>query len=203
MKGDAIVAGVCAGSYAATGAWALFGGDIAPPYDLVVGVKDAMIAGLCLAVLGLCFKITAVPMHFYAPDVYEGAAVHVSAFLAFVPKVAGFVALTVLLGTAGWTGHALIAADKRFDVSAFFDYFIKERQNAAEVALRAQKFYEDKQHDQTELDNLRSVLLINLAGCASSVAPAQQCPVPTPLPEELKQPMPPIEDNLNKIILVS
>ncbi|MBM3681510.1 MAG: hypothetical protein FJW81_09390 [Actinobacteria bacterium] len=49
MKGDAIVAGVCAGSYAATGAWALFGGDVAPPYDLVVGVKDAMIAGLCLA----------------------------------------------------------------------------------------------------------------------------------------------------------
>ena len=31
----------------------------------------------------------------------------------------------------------------------------KERQNAAEVALRAQKFYEDKQHDQTELDGLR------------------------------------------------
>lgn len=31
----------------------------------------------------------------------------------------------------------------------------KERQNAAELALRAQKFYEDKQHDQTELDNLR------------------------------------------------
>ena len=31
----------------------------------------------------------------------------------------------------------------------------KERQNAAEVALRAQKFYEDKQHDQAELDNLR------------------------------------------------
>jgi len=49
LKGDAIVAGVCAGSYAATGAWALFGGDVAPPYDLVVGVKDAMIAGLCLA----------------------------------------------------------------------------------------------------------------------------------------------------------
>lgn len=31
----------------------------------------------------------------------------------------------------------------------------KERQNAAEVALRAQKFYEDKQHDQNELDSLR------------------------------------------------
>jgi len=75
------------------------------------GIDMTGLAGLCLAVLGLCFKITAVPMHFYAPDVYEGAAVHVSAFLAFVPKVAGFVALAVLLGTAGWTGHALIAAD--------------------------------------------------------------------------------------------
>lgn len=32
----------------------------------------------------------------------------------------------------------------------------KERQNAAEVALRAQKFYEDKQNDQTELDSLRA-----------------------------------------------
>jgi NADH-quinone oxidoreductase subunit N len=75
------------------------------------GIDMTGIAGLCLAVLGLCFKITAVPMHFYAPDVYEGAAVHVSAFLAFIPKAAGFVALTVVLGTAGWTGHALIAAD--------------------------------------------------------------------------------------------
>lgn len=32
----------------------------------------------------------------------------------------------------------------------------KERKNAAEVALRAQKFYEDKQNDQKELDDLRN-----------------------------------------------
>lgn len=32
----------------------------------------------------------------------------------------------------------------------------KERQSAAEVALRAQKFYEDKQNDQKELDDLRN-----------------------------------------------
>lgn len=32
----------------------------------------------------------------------------------------------------------------------------KERQNAAEVALRAQKFYEDKKNDQKELDDLRN-----------------------------------------------
>lgn len=33
---------------------------------------------------------------------------------------------------------------------------IKERQNAAEVALRAQKFYEDKANDDKELDSLRT-----------------------------------------------
>lgn len=49
MKADAIVAGACAASYAATAAWAIAGGDIAPPFDVAVAVKDAMIAGICLA----------------------------------------------------------------------------------------------------------------------------------------------------------
>jgi len=52
------------------------------------------------------FKIVAVPMHFYAADVYEGAASPVAAFLAFVPKTAGMVAMLLLLGTVGWSGHA-------------------------------------------------------------------------------------------------
>jgi NADH-quinone oxidoreductase subunit N len=49
-------------------------------------------------VAGLGFRITAVPFHFYAPDVYEGTATSLAALLAFVPKVAGFVALLRLLG---------------------------------------------------------------------------------------------------------
>ncbi|MCC7145413.1 MAG: NADH-quinone oxidoreductase subunit N [Phycisphaeraceae bacterium] len=56
-----------------------------------------MIVGLALAVLGISFKIAAFPMHFYAPDVYQGAAAPIAAFLAFVPKTAGFVALMLLL----------------------------------------------------------------------------------------------------------
>lgn len=58
--------------------------------------------GLLLSVVGICFKIAAVPMHFYAADVYQGAATPVTAFLAFVPKTAGFVALILLLSTVGW-----------------------------------------------------------------------------------------------------
>ena len=68
-------------------------------------IDSMALVGVGLVVLGLAFKITAVPMHFYAPDVYEGAAVHVTAFLSFVPKIAGFTALMVILSTVGWEGH--------------------------------------------------------------------------------------------------
>jgi NADH-quinone oxidoreductase subunit N len=58
--------------------------------------------GMALAIIGICFKIAAVPMHFYTPDVYEGAATPVAAFLAFVPKTAGFIAIMLLVSTIGW-----------------------------------------------------------------------------------------------------
>lgn len=68
-------------------------------------IDPLALVGVGLVILGLAFKITAVPMHFYAPDVYEGAAVHVTAFLSFIPKIAGFTALMVILSTIGWEGH--------------------------------------------------------------------------------------------------
>jgi NADH-quinone oxidoreductase subunit N len=58
--------------------------------------------GIILAVIGISFKIAAVPMHSYVADVYQGAAAPVSAFLAFAPKAAGFLALMSLLGAVGW-----------------------------------------------------------------------------------------------------
>jgi NADH-quinone oxidoreductase subunit N len=53
---------------------------------------------LIMIVAGLGFKITAVPFHFYAPDVYQGTTAANAGLLAFVPKVAGFVALIRILG---------------------------------------------------------------------------------------------------------
>ncbi|MHC4130200.1 MAG: NADH-quinone oxidoreductase subunit N, partial [Planctomycetota bacterium] len=69
------------------------------------GLNRMAIVGMILAVVGVSFKIVAVPMHFYAADVYEGAAAPVTAFLGFVPKTAGAVAIILLLGTVGWSGH--------------------------------------------------------------------------------------------------
>ena len=60
---------------------------------------------------GLAFKIAAVPMHAYAGDVYQGAATPVTAFLAFVPKTSGFVAILKVLSVVGGScehAHILI-----------------------------------------------------------------------------------------------
>jgi NADH-quinone oxidoreductase subunit N len=58
--------------------------------------------GVMIALIGMSFKIAAVPMHYYTPDVYQGAASPVSAMLAFVPKAAGFLAIFLVAGAAGW-----------------------------------------------------------------------------------------------------
>jgi NADH-quinone oxidoreductase subunit N len=55
------------------------------------------VAALVMVVAGMGFRITAVPFHFYAPDVYQGTATAGAALLAFVPKVAGFAGLLRLL----------------------------------------------------------------------------------------------------------
>lgn len=66
------------------------------------GLSPMFTMGILLAVIGISFKIAAVPMHFYTADVYQGATTPVTAFLAFVPKTAGFVSLIAVLGFVGW-----------------------------------------------------------------------------------------------------
>jgi NADH-quinone oxidoreductase subunit N len=67
------------------------------------GLSTLSLAGLLLSIIGIGFKIAAVPMHFYTADVYEGAAAPVSGMLAFVPKTAGFIAILLLCAVVGWT----------------------------------------------------------------------------------------------------
>ncbi|MGZ0087322.1 NADH-quinone oxidoreductase subunit NuoN [Caldibacillus thermoamylovorans] len=52
-----------------------------------------------LLLIGVSFKLAAVPFHMWAPDVYEGAPVPATAFFAVVSKTAGFVLLLRLLVT--------------------------------------------------------------------------------------------------------
>jgi NADH-quinone oxidoreductase subunit N len=48
-------------------------------------------------IAGFAFKMAVVPMHVYVGDVYQGAATPVTAFLSYVPKASGFVALIKVL----------------------------------------------------------------------------------------------------------
>lgn len=53
----------------------------------------ALGAGLVLAFAGFAYKIAAVPLHMWSPDVYEGAPTPFTAFLSTGPKAAGFALL--------------------------------------------------------------------------------------------------------------
>jgi NADH-quinone oxidoreductase subunit N len=56
-----------------------------------------------LLVAGLCFRIAAVPFHFYAPDVFQGTTAANASMLSVVPKVVGFVALMRIIPLTGET----------------------------------------------------------------------------------------------------
>ena len=47
-------------------------------------------AGVLLILVGMAFKVSAVPFHFWAPDVYEGSPVAITAFMSTVVKIAAF-----------------------------------------------------------------------------------------------------------------
>ena len=60
----------------------LAAGTAAPGIGLIIGIV--------FVVVGLAFKVSAVPFHMWTPDVYEGAPTPVTAFFSVAPKLAAF-----------------------------------------------------------------------------------------------------------------
>lgn len=56
------------------------------------GSKELIYTGITLLAIGLSFKISAVPFHFWAPDVYEGAPIQVTSLMSTIVKTAAIVA---------------------------------------------------------------------------------------------------------------
>jgi NADH-quinone oxidoreductase subunit N len=54
-------------------------------------------AGLLLLLIGLLFKVSAAPFHFWTPDVYEGAPTIFTTFMSTIVKTAGFATIYRLL----------------------------------------------------------------------------------------------------------
>ena len=79
-------------NYAATGALHLT--------TLIAGFGPAQpvaTVGVALIVIGLAFKVAAVPLHAWAPPTYDGAPLPVAAYLSTASKLGGVIALAVIV----------------------------------------------------------------------------------------------------------
>ncbi|HNO75074.1 NADH-quinone oxidoreductase subunit NuoN [Nitrosomonas mobilis] len=82
------------------------------------GVPDraVLVVGLVFIVAGLSFKLSAVPFHMWAPDVYQGAPTAVTLFIGSAPKLAafGFIMRLLVEGlgdmVADWQGMLVLLA---------------------------------------------------------------------------------------------
>jgi NADH-quinone oxidoreductase subunit N len=96
-----ILFGICL-IYGATGYF-----DVAEIYELSqgAGLPIWFPIGITLMIIGMLFKIAAVPFHFWAPDVYEGSPAITTALMSTLAKVVAMATLYKLLSglTVGLT----------------------------------------------------------------------------------------------------
>lgn len=83
----------------------LYGGsgrlDLAGAAEGLKHASGPAIAGATLVLVGFAFKLSLVPFHQWAPDVYEGAPTPVTGFMATAVKVAGFAAFLRIVQAFG------------------------------------------------------------------------------------------------------
>ncbi|ASU33297.1 NADH-quinone oxidoreductase subunit N [Mucilaginibacter xinganensis] len=77
--------------YGFSGSLNLFSGNLLP--GLMQANPVAVSFALVLVLIGIGFKLSFVPVHFWVPDVYEGAPTPVTAWLSTLPKIAAFALL--------------------------------------------------------------------------------------------------------------
>ncbi len=77
--------------YGLSGSLSLFSGNLLP--GLIQANPLAVSFAMVLVLIGMGFKLSFVPMHFWVPDVYEGASTPVTAWLSTLPKIAAFALL--------------------------------------------------------------------------------------------------------------
>ena len=80
------------------------------------GSNPYLVFGLVFVVIGIAFKLGAVPFHMWVPDVYEGSPTSVTLFISSAPKIAAF-AMAIRLLVDGmapllkdWQGMLMILA---------------------------------------------------------------------------------------------
>ncbi|MCA9927839.1 MAG: NADH-quinone oxidoreductase subunit N [Anaerolineales bacterium] len=78
-------------------------GIVASPIADAIGQNAVLLLAAVMIIVGFGFKISAVPFHFWTPDVYEGAPTPFTGFVSTASKAAGF-AIFIRVFTAGVFG---------------------------------------------------------------------------------------------------
>ena len=114
----------------------LIGARLRSADPALVGMSTVLLPiaiGMTLA--GAAFRLAAVPMHFYAPDVYEGTSPSNAALLSTLPKVAGIVVLARVLALAIPHAGATEAAAVGGAATAYLSLFWKVTAILAAVTM--------------------------------------------------------------------
>lgn len=83
--------------YGATGTFELVRISAAVQNPVNASLAPMLYIGMLLMLIGIGFKVSAAPFHFWTPDVYEGTPTFFAAFMSTVVKTAGFAAFLKLL----------------------------------------------------------------------------------------------------------
>lgn len=86
--------------YGATGTFRLAEMNQAIAAPANASLQPMLYIGVLMMIIGIGFKVSAAPFHFWTPDVYEGAPTFFTAFMSTVVKTAGFAAFLKLLTLA-------------------------------------------------------------------------------------------------------
>lgn len=75
--------------------------ELAPLLPALVTEQPLALVGIILLLCGFFYKLALFPMHFWTPDVYQGAANETTSFVATLPKIGAVILLLRLVSLAG------------------------------------------------------------------------------------------------------
>jgi NADH-quinone oxidoreductase subunit N len=83
------------------------------------GIDAVLVLGTLFLLIGIAFKLAAVPFHFWCPDVFEGAAAEVAGFLSVASKGAALALLGRVVFTFGGLDRAVYSAASSLPVKEY------------------------------------------------------------------------------------
>jgi NADH-quinone oxidoreductase subunit N len=84
-----------------------------------LGVDAVLVLGTLFLVIGIAFKLAAVPFHFWCPDVFEGASAEVAGFLSVASKGAALALLGRVVFTFGGLDRAVTTQASSLGVAEY------------------------------------------------------------------------------------